>query len=257
MRWFAVILLGLVLLTGCGTLYTHIEPPSIVGAPVAHGKSREALLEKRPPDYVPYNIGIYNCIDTSGQKRKGAGGGSDFSSAVPQDCSPFLMSSFRDVGFYRVLERTRIDDVLKERQLATVMHGELGKTILGKMHIADAVMMGQILSYDRSVTQSAGGLALSALGGSRQQVSDSFTFSLRAVSTKTGELIDEVLVKKTVTSLQLDGHVLRVVGVEMASLEYGASENEAVGVALQEAVDLAVRTLTEQGIKKGWLIQEA
>lgn len=257
MKRFAVILTGLILLTGCGTLDLHIEPPSVVDTPVPHDKTREVLLAQRPKGHVPYNIGIYNCIDTSGQKRKGTGGGSDFSSAVPQDCSPFLMASFRSVGFYRVLERSRIDDVLKERQLATVMHGDVGKKILGAMHIADAVMMGQILSYDRSTSQSAGGVALSALGGSRQYVSDAFTFSLRAVSTKTGELIDEVLIKKTVTSLQLDGHVLRVVGVEMASLEYGASENEAIGVALQEAVDLAVRTLTDQGIKKGWLIQQS
>ncbi len=255
MRRFAIIFLGWILLTGCGTFGTHLLPPSIVDTPVLHGKSREALLTQRPPNHIPYNIGIYNCIDTSGQKRKGTGGGSDFSSAVPQDCAPFLMSSFRDIGFYRILERSRIDDVLKERQLATVMHGELGKKILGAMHIADAIMMGQILSYDRAVTQNAGGIALSALGGTRQYVSDSFTFSLRAISTKTGELIDDVLVKKTITSVQVDGHILRVVGVEMASLEYGATENESIGIALQETVDLAVRTLTDQGLKKGWLLQ--
>jgi hypothetical protein len=37
-------------------------------------------------------------------------------------------------------------------------------------------------------------------------------------------------------------------------VEYGMAQNETVGIALQEAIDLAVRTLTEQGIKRGWLI---
>jgi len=241
------------LLTGCSVLFPIPTPPEMLQPPLEHTKTRESLIAQRPANHVPYNIGIYNCFDSTGQKRKGLGG-SDFSSAVPQDCAPFLISSFRSVPFYRVLERSRVDDIIKERQLATAMHGELGKKILGSMHIADAVMMGQIISYDRSSSQAAGGLALSAIGASREYVFDTFTFSLRAVSTRTGELIDEVLVKKTVTSLQVDGHVLRLIGTNMASLEYGMAENETVGIALQEAVDLAVRTLTEQGIKKGWLI---
>ena len=243
--------------TGCAGLLPQPTPPEMLSLPVASNPSRAVLIARRPANHVPYNIGIYNCFDTTGQKRKGANGGSDFSSAVPQDCAPFLISSFRELPYYRVLERSRIDDVIKERQLATAMHGELGKKILGAMHIADAVMMGQIISYDRTSSQSAGGVAISALGGSREFVSDTFTFSLRAVSTRTGEFIDEVLVKKTVTSLQVDGHVLRLIGTDMASVEYGMAENETVGIALQEAVDLAVRTLTEQGIKKGWLIDHS
>ena len=240
-------------LAGCAAIFPSPTPPEMLTVPAVSNQSRAALNARRPANHVPYNIGIYNCFDTTGQKRRAAGG-SDFSSAVPQDCAPFLISSFRELPFYRVLERSRIDDVIKERQLATAMHGEVGKKILGAMHIADAVMMGQIISYDRTSSQSAGGVALSALGASREYVSDTFTFSLRAVSTKTGEFIDEVLVKKTVTSLQVDGHVLRLIGTDMASVEYGMAENETVGIALQEAIDLAVRTLTEQGIRKGWLI---
>lgn len=241
-------------LAGCAVLMPPPAPPEMLPVPAASNKSRADLIARRPANHVPYNIGIYNCFDTTGQKRKGANGGSDFSSAVPQDCAPFLIASFRELPFYRVLERSRIDDIIKERQLATAMHGELGKKILGTMHIADAIMMGQIISYDRTSSQAAGGVAISAIGASREFVSDTFTFSLRAVSTKTGEFIDEVLVKKTVTSLQVDGHVLRLIGTDMASVEYGMAENETVGIALQEAVDLAVRTLTEQGIRKGWLI---
>ncbi len=207
---------------------------------------------QRPADHVPYNIGIYHCVDTTGQKRTGGVG--ELSSAVPQDCAPFLIASFRGLPFYRVLERSRIDDVLRERQLATIMHGDVGTQILGVLHIADAVIMGQVLSYDRTATQAAGGLALSAIGAAGEFVSDSFTFSLRMVSTKTGEVIDEVIVKKSVTSVQLDGHVLRLITPNMASVEYGMAQNETVGIALQEAADLAVRTLTEQGITKGWLI---
>ncbi len=241
-------------LTGCALLMPALAPPEVLAMPSVSVKSRDALALQRPAGHVPYNIGIYNCVDTTGQNRKGAGGTADFSKAVPQDCAPFLIASFRGIPFYRVLERSRIDDVLRERQLATVMHGDLGKKILGVLHIADAVIMGQIVSYDRTASQAAGGLALSAIGGTRELVSDSFTFGLRLVSTKTGELIDDVIVKKTVQSIQLDGHVLRVIGVNMASVEYGVAQNEPVGIALQEAVDLAVRTLTERGITKGWLI---
>lgn len=251
---FALLALLIGSLAGCTAWLPPFDPPEKIVAPVVSGKSRADLIAQRPPDHVPYNIGIYNCFDTTGQKRKGEGGGSDFSSAVPQDCAPFLIASFRELPYYRVLERSRIDDIIKERQLAVSMHGDLGKKILGTMHIADAVMMGQIISYDRTSSQAAGGAALSAIGASREYVADTFTFSLRAVSTKTGEFIDDVLVKKTVVSVQVNGHVLRLIGTDMASIEYGTAVNETVGIALQESIDLAVRTLTEQGIKKGWLI---
>lgn len=209
-------------------------------------------LPAAPKDGRVLNVGIYNCYDSTGQKRKSVPGVTDFSSAVPQDCTPFLMSALHALPHYRVLERSRVDDILKERQLAAVMLGEKSRTALGSMVIADVLLLGQIVSYDRTTSQSAGGLAINAVGVAREKVADTFTFSLRAVSTKSGEVLGEVLVQKTVESVQSNGHILKIIGVDTHSIELGVASNEPAGLALQQAIRLAVLSLTRKGMQSGW-----
>jgi curli production assembly/transport component CsgG len=250
MRAIAIILMCAASLAGCAAVAVDPAPPQVVQA-LPTARSSEALIPQ-PANGHAMNVGIYGCIDSTGQKRKGPPGVADFSSAVPQDCAPFLMAAMRALPHYRVLERARVDDILKERQLATVMLGEKTRSLLGNMLIADVLMLGQIVSYDRTVSQVAGGIAVNAVGLAHQRVSDSFTFSLRVVSTKSGEVLNEVLVQKSVESLQLNGHVLRIIGVDTASAEAGSTANEPSGIALQQAVQLAVRTITEKGMDAGW-----
>jgi len=250
MRSILIALTCAAALAGCAVVQVEPKPPQLMDALPSPRSSEENI--QPPVNGHSMNVGIYGCIDSTGQKRKGPPGVADFSSAVLQDCAPFLMAAMRALPHYRVLERARIDDVLKERQLAAAMLGDKTRSLLGNMLIADVLMLGQVVSYDRTVSQVASGIAVNAMGIGHQRVSDSFTFSLRVVSTKSGEVINEVLVQKSVESLQLNGHVLRIIGVDTASAESGSASNEPAGIALQQAIQLAVRAITEKGIQAGW-----
>jgi curli production assembly/transport component CsgG len=242
-------------------LWGCVLPPALKPAPPGVVATTNASADLHMKSVVqPQNgrqmlIGVYGCHDSTGQKKVTRIGAADFSSAVLQDCGPLLSAALR--GFpqhYRVLERGRIDDMLKERQLAQAMFGDQSRNLLGNLLISDVLMLGQIVSYDRTTTQGTGGFAVNAIGMAFEHVSDTLTFSLRAVSTKTGEILSDVLVKKSVESLQANGHVLKIIGVNTGSLEYGAASNEPAGIALQQAVEFAVVSITQKGIDVGWWV---
>ncbi len=246
-------LLSALLLSGCALLPAlKLSPPSVIeipsipatpgGVPIAAPQNGRKLI-----------VGVYPCQDTSGQKKVTKAGAADFSSAVLQDCTPFLSSAIRSYSkHFRVLERGRLDDIIRERNLAQAMHAEKTRELLGSMLIADVLMLGQIVSYDRTTSQSAGGLAVNAIGGAHEMVSDTLTFSLRAVSTKSGEVLSDVLVKKTVESIQANGRILKIIALDTYALEYGGASNEPTAMALQQAIQLSVQTLTQKGMDAGW-----
>ncbi|MBM4131968.1 hypothetical protein FJ250_13240 [bacterium] len=254
-----VSVLSAALAAGCATLLPApaVRPPAVIEAApaLAAGPNEPEPAVAPPQNGRNLIVGVYNCFDSTGQRKVTKAGQADFSNVVLQDCGPFLSAALRSFPqHYRVIERGRLDDVLKERQLAQAMYGEQTRTLIGNLLIADVLMLGQIVSYDRTVAQSAGGIAINAVGGSVEQVSDTLTFNLRAVSTKSGEVLNEVLVTKTVESLQANGHVLKIIGLDVTSLEFGAASNEPAGIALQQAVYLAVRTLTGKGSAAGWWV---
>lgn len=213
--------------------------------------SREQL--SRPPNNKRLVIGIYGCYDSTGQKKVTPTGNADFSTALLQDCNPLLSSALlRYPSHYQVIERGRVDELLKERQLAQAMYGENSRQMLGNLVISDVLLFGQILSYDKNERQRAGGFGFNGFGFSSHQVSDRIIFGLRAVSTKTGEVLSSVLVSKTVNSLQIDGHIISIMGLNQVSLEEGNVFNEPAGIALSRAIELAIYQLTKKGLSSGW-----
>ena len=228
--------------------------PSVIDTPTIQATPGEVPIAA-PKNGRKLVVGVYPCQDTSGQKKVTRTGSADFSSAVLQDCTPFLSTSIRSYPkHYRVLERGRLDDVIRERALAQAMLGDKTRDLLGSMLIADVLILGQIVSYDRTTTQSTGGVAINAIGGAKEMVADTLTFSLRAVSTKSGEVLSDVLVRKSVESIQANGHILKIIGLDAYSLEYGGAFNEPTAVALQQAIQLAVQSLTKKGTDAGWWV---
>lgn len=243
-------------LTGCAFLPDYkFPPPTVVDSPITPLSlaALGTLPVADPENGRKLVIGTYLCQDTTGQRKVTKSGQADFSSAVLQDCTPLLSSAFRSYSkHYRVLERGRLDEVIKERAVAQSIYGEQTRSLIGSLLIADVLMFGQIVSYDRTTSQSTGGLAINAIGGAHEMVSDTMTFSLRAVSTKSGEILSDVLVKKTVESIQANGHILKIIGIDLYSAELGGASNEPVGLALYQAVQLSVEVLTQKGMVSGW-----
>ncbi|HTW69705.1 MAG TPA: CsgG/HfaB family protein [Acetobacteraceae bacterium] len=261
-----------------------------------------------PPPVRPLTVGIYNCIDTTGQRRP-TGEPQELSTAVPMDCTPYLVEAILSLrpGYVYLVEREHLDEVLRERQLATLAlntprqaaaqpppaaaaqappaattpsgatrpranrrtgtpaegvqvaskapvatPAAVPPRLLSTLRVAEVLLVGQVVAYDRSTRQLTGGLALGGIGGDGEVVTDLITFSLRAIAVQTGEIIGETSATKSVTSLKIGGHIAQVFSTSVVEMELGGAGNEPVGLALSAAIHSALDRLVQNGIHAGW-----
>jgi curli biogenesis system outer membrane secretion channel CsgG len=271
----------------------------------------EIVLPPPPPRAL--TVAIYNCIDTTGQRRP-TGASQELSSAVPLDCSPYLVEAVRSLtpGYVFLVERQHVDELLRERQLGTLALNNLvaapvvpdsrvgtagpgardppptGVAYTGRasrfrvarngtfggqpptgppqdapapatpprrlstLRVAEALLIGQVVAYDRQTRQLSGGLALAGIGGTGTIVTDLVTFSLRAVAVQTGEILGQSSVTKSITSQTIGGHVTKVWPTTILDLELGDGVNEPVGLALRAAIRRSLIQLVDHGIHDGW-----
>ena len=219
-----------------------------------------------PPPKRALTIGIYNCIDTTGQRRPTLLA-QELSTAVPMDCTPYLVEAIRSLrpGYVFLVERQHIDELLRERQLATLAlnnspeqtaagHHPAPPRRLNMVRVAEVLLVGQVVAYDRATREISGGAALGGIGASGTLVTDLVTFSLRAIAVQTGEIIGQTTVTKSITSLKAGGHITKIFSVSVMELELGGAGNEPVGLALRAAIRSALDQLVQNGIHDGWWV---
>jgi len=218
------------------------------------------------------------------------------------DCTPYLVEAILSLrpGYVYLVEREHIDELLRERQLATLAlnasnqaaaaqapaaaaappggarpqaNHHVGKPAaaeqiasnapvatpaavpprrLSTLRVAEVLLVGQVVAYDRSTRQLTGGLALGGIGGDGEAVTDLVTFSLRAIAVQTGEIIGETTATKSVTSVKIGGHIAQVFSTSVVEMELGGAGNEPVGLALYAAIRTALDRLVQNGIHAGW-----
>jgi curli production assembly/transport component CsgG len=244
-------------LAGC--VSAPVNPPEVLVQP-------EITLPPPPPRAL--TVGVYSCIDTSGQRRP-TRLPQELSTAVPMDCTPYLIDAVRSVprGYVFLVERQHVDELLRERQLATLALNTPTDSApaagiealpppparrLITLRVAEILLIGQVVAYDRATRQVAGGVAVNSTGGSGEYVTDLVTFSLRAVAVQTGEVLGQSTVSKSVTSLSIGGHISKIYSTDVVEIEFGGAGNEPVGLALGAAVRSALIALINQGLRDGW-----
>jgi curli production assembly/transport component CsgG len=250
-------LMAATVLAGCVSAPVH--PPEVLVQP-------EITLPPAPPRAL--TVGVYSCIDTSGQRRP-TRLPQELSTAVPMDCTPYLIDAVRSVprGYVFLVERQHVDELLRERQLATLALNTPTDSApaagiealpppparrLITLRVAEILLIGQVVAYDRATRQVAGGVAVNSTGGSGEYVTDLVTFSLRAVAVQTGEVLGQSTVSKSVTSLSIGGHISKIYSTDVVEIEFGGAGNEPVGLALGAAVRSALIALINQGLRDGW-----
>ena len=211
-------------------------------------------------------VGIYSCADTSGQRRP-SGQAQELSTALPMDCTPYMIDAVRSLapGYLSLVERQHVDELLRERQIATLAlntaaqaaaPGPAGGTPPGRrlntLRVAEVLLIGQVVAYDRETTQAGAGFALGGVGATGNYVTDIFTFSIRAVAVQTGDVLGQTTVTKSITSLKLGTHDTKIWPTTVMEAELGGAANEPVGLALGLSVRSALTTLVQRGIKDGW-----
>jgi curli production assembly/transport component CsgG len=219
-------------------------------------KAKENLIEKLPDiDGPPLTVAVYGFTDKTGQKK-----GNDklalFSSAVTQGGEVFLIKSLQDSkGWFRVVERVGLDNLVKERQLIRnqreVYEGK-NATPLKPMTVAGIIIEGGIISYDSNIKSGGNGARFLGIGGSQQYRVDEIIVSLRVISVNSGEVLITNAVSKTIYSTQHNVGVLRFVdqGTKSLELENGSAINEPTTYAVRVAIEQSVYEMIIEGEKK-------
>lgn len=221
--------------------------------------SQVKALQTLPPPNRQAVVAVYDFPDLTGQ-RKDKDGIASISTAVTQGGTPLLISALKEAGggtWFRVVERNRVDDLAKERQIVRQTRDEyLGDEAnkLEPMLFAGIIIQGGIIGYDANVQSGGLGARYLGIGGTTTYRKDQVVVSLRGVNTNTGEVILNVQVSKTVLSVGRDLSLFKFVdvGTKLIEAEAGMTENEANTMAVKMAIEEAVLQLIKQGIEKGY-----
>jgi curli production assembly/transport component CsgG len=245
------------LLAGCATWNTPVptidgDPPKLVG--VRFTELRDLPIPTKKPV-----VAVYDFPDLTGQ-RKDSNAMSSLSTAVTQGSTALLIDALKNAGngsWFTVVERNRVDDLAKERQIVRQTREEyLGddSSKLKPMLFAGIILQGGIIGYDTNVVTGGAGARYLGIGADTQYRKDQVTVALRAVSTETGEVIMNVQVSKTILSVGSSLSVFKFidVGTKLIEGEAGMTENEANTMAVKIAIEAAVVELIKQGLERGY-----
>lgn len=243
-------------LVGCGSIP---KSPKIIEMPRAQQSPLEKQLNELPAIAGSrITVAVYGFADKTGQ-RKTQDAYASFSSAVTQGAESWLIDSLRIAGagkWFQVLERTSLDNLIKERQLiAQTRESFQGKDAekLSPLLFAGIIAEGGIIGYDTNILTGGAGASLLGISGNTQYRKDVVTVSLRFVSVQTGEVLLSVAVTKTITSVAVSGNLFKFYehGTTPAESELGLTANEPNSIAVRSAIDQAVIEVINQGAKTG------
>ena len=192
--------LGLLALSGCASDRTLMtEEPFVAKVTPANLKLREL-----PPPKKRIPVAVYRFQDQTGQYKE-ALNYQQLSRAVTQGGASILIKALQDAGnrqWFTVMERNQLDNLLKERQIVTEMRrlyrGEtrVNAKALPPLKHAAIIIEGGIVGYNAKVNTGGIGARYLGIGAHTEYSKDEITVALRAVSTKTGEVLASVTARQ-------------------------------------------------------------
>lgn len=249
-----------VLLGGCTLAGTEFAPrlgqPAIVAPPTP--AQRDLIYIPPPPQPIP--IAVYGFGDQTGQLQLSETSQS-LSRAVTQGGSSVLIGALRSAGdgnWFAVVERERLDSLLRERQIIREMRAQyLNETttpenVLPSLMFAGIILEGGIISFDSNVQTGGVGARFLGIGGSTEYRTNTATVYLRAISVRTGEVLVNVVTQQSVSSVAISTGAFRFVRYDqLLEAEAGVTTNEPTQLAVQGAIERAVYALIMEGAKPG------
>lgn len=251
-------LVSILALAGCSDISAQMmsqNPPALTAV-----SEQNLQLRLLPAPAQRVTVAVYDLPDLTGQYKERENVQS-LSRAVSQGGGALLTKALQDAGerrWFTVLDRTNLDDLLRERQIVTEMRrlyrGENtpNPDAIAPLRHAGILIQGAIVGYDSNTQTGGFGARYLGVGGDTQWKLDVVTVSLKAVSTETGEVLASVIVEKPIASLSVRGGVFRYTELDkLLEVETGVAANEPKQLALQMAVEKAVYSLVIEGAEIG------
>lgn len=241
------------LLVNCGA---YLNQPIVKqSARTGEITSTSTTLKNLPKPSEPIVVGVYNFRDQTGQ-YKNIEVGSSFSTAVPQGGTTMLNKALEDSGWFTVVERENLGNLLNERNIINTTReqyrqaGDNTQKQLPPLLFAGVLLEGGIVSYDSNIITGGAGARYFGVGGSTQYRQDRITVYLRAVSTTNGKVLKTVYVSKTILSQAVSASLFKYVNFQrLLEVETGFTANEPIQLALKDAIEKAVEGMIIEGIE--------
>jgi len=225
---------------------------------VAERKLQKEFDTIPTPNGPKVTVAVYSFKDMTGQ-RKPSQTLSLFSTAVTQGAEAYLIKSLSEAGhsqWFTVVERTNLDDLLKERQMIKqtreIYEGKDAK-MLPPLTLAGVILEGGIIDYNSNVLTGGTGVAIFGIGPYTQYTQDQVVISLRLVSVQTGEVLTSVTIEKNLLSTSDGMTGMKFFNNYTQSFELDSSQtfNEPGNYALRSAIESGIVELVKKGERQG------
>lgn len=212
-------------------------------------------LSALPAPQQEMTVAIYQFSDRTGQ-RKPNRNVAELSTAVTQGAAAILVDAAFRAGngsWFKVLERNGLQNLLQERQIIRSTRDQFGdQRPLQALTFGGILLEGGIISYDTNVLTGGVGARLLGVGANAEYQADTVSVYLRAVSVKSGEVVESVNVTKTLYSAKLQANVFKFIAFEeLLEIDAGISSNEPTQIAVRQAVEAAMYALIMEGYRRG------
>src|SRR5690606_29604395 len=253
MRTLLALAVAGALLQGCALREPHpaeLEPEIPTLTPRA--STYQDLINLPKPRGVVV-AAVYGFRDQTGQYKPSP---SSFSTSVTQGAASMLMDALQASGWFMVLEREGLQNLLTERKIIRASQQKEGTPAnildeLPPLQAANIVLEGGIVGFDSNVRTGGEGARYLGIGGSREYRVDQVTVSLRAVDVRTGQVLANVMTSKTIYSVARSAGVFKFIELkDLLELEAGYTYNEPAQLCVLSAIEAAVAHLIAQGVER-------
>jgi curli production assembly/transport component CsgG len=260
----------------CVALALTVSTLAACAASVSPPPSRSDIGDTKPlhkelrglpaPERKVY-VAVYGFPDQTGQ-FKPSESFQTLSRAVTQGADSILIDTLKIAGdgaWFSVVERSNLNNVLKERQIINEMRKNYRRQDGSElpaprpMLYAGVLLEGGIVGFDSNTRTGGLGARFLGIGGDVEYREDVVTVYLRAVSTQTGEILASVRTSKRIISYGAAANVFRFVSFrELLEVDAGLTSNEPGTLALRQAIELALYALIMEGSEAGlWTFADA
>ncbi|MCB9288438.1 MAG: CsgG/HfaB family protein [Lewinellaceae bacterium] len=251
--WIAVLVFSW-MFSGCGAYLN--QPMKTTRARLGEETPFNYHLRNLPQPEEPIIVAVYKLRDQTGQ-YKPTEVGTSWSTAVTQGATNILIKTLMDSGWFTVIERENVGNLLNERKIIRSTRMEFNKdnsrqSLISPLLFAGMIIEGGIVSYESNIVTGGVGVRYFGAGGSGKYRQDRVTVYLRAIATKSGRVLKNVYTSKTLLSQAVDGGLFRFVKFSrLLEVETGFTYNEPADMAVTEAIEKAVYSLILEGVKDG------
>ena len=214
-----------------------------------------------PPPKGPLVAAVYGFRDQTGQYKPNPA--SSFSTAVTQGAGSMLVDALQASGWFVVLEREGLQNLLTERKIirATQNKPDLPENLqqaLPSLQAANLLLEGGVVAYDTNVRSGGEGARFLGIGLSEEYRVDQVTVNLRAIDTRSGRVLANVMTSKTIYSIGRQAGVFKFIEFKkLLEAESGYTTNEPAQLCVLSAIEAAVAHLVAQGVERRlWLVAD-